>query len=105
MIPRLSVAHNYHRGHLLYRFLGDAQFDEQALNVRWHWGVLEKQRFLPRVSYRNVILSRATWTLVTADYPALLAKENNDEEFCRILRQLPHLPRYVQWGGTRTTSY
>ena len=97
VIPRLSVAHNYHRGHSLYRFLGDVQFDEQALNVRWHWGVLEKQGFLPRVSYRNVILSRATWTLVTADYPALTVPDTSDEQFRQTLRQLPHLPRYVQW--------
>ena len=98
VIPRLSVAHNYQRGPLLYRFLGDVQFDEQALNVRWHWGVLEKQRFLPRVSYRNVILSRATWTLVTADYPVLKAQETSDREFRETLQQLPHLPRYVQWA-------
>ena len=97
VISRLSVAHNYHRGHPFYRFLGDVQFDEQALNGRWHWGVLEKQTFLPRVSYRNVILSRATWTLVTADYPVLMAKETSDEQFRQGLSQLPHLPRYVQW--------
>ena len=97
VIPRLSVAHNFQRGHQLYRFLGDVQFDEQALNVRWHWGVLEKQRFLPRVSYRNVILSRATWTLITADYPLLKTKESNDQQLTEELRRLPHLPRYVQW--------
>ena len=97
VIPRLSVAHNFQRGHYLYRFLGDVQFDEQALNVRWHWGVLEKQGFLPRVSYRNVILSRATWTLITDDYPTLKAKETDIWQFGKELRRLPHLPRYVQW--------
>ena len=97
VIPRLSVAHNYQRGHPFYRFLGDVQFDEQALNVRWHWGLLEKQCFLPRVSYRNIILSRATWTMVTGDYPTLKAKETDDRQFVEELRRLPHIPRYVQW--------
>lgn len=97
VIPRLSVAHNFQRGHYLYRFLGDVQFDEQSLNVRWHWGVLEKQAFLPRVSYRNVILSRATWTLITDDYPTLKAKETDIQQFGKELRRLPRLPRYVQW--------
>ena len=96
VIPRLSVAHNFHRGHPVYRFLGDLQFDEQVLNVRWHWGVLEKQHFLPRVSYQNVILSRATWTLVTRDYPKLKERQVRDDEFRGELLHLPHFPRYVQ---------
>nr|WKN34031.1 lantibiotic dehydratase [Tunicatimonas sp. TK19036] len=96
VIPRLSVAHNFHRGQPIYRFLGDLQYAEQPLNVRWHWSILEKQRFLPRVSYQNIILSRATWTLITEQFPTLKAKAVSDEHFRKALQDLPHFPRYVQ---------
>ncbi|AUD07621.1 lantibiotic dehydratase [Spirosoma pollinicola] len=89
VIPRLSNAHNFQHGLPIYRFLCDLQYQDSYLNVRWNWGQLNQQTYLPRVRYRNMILSRATWLLKrdelpmnrTADWPALLAAKGIPTQF------------------------
>ncbi|MEZ0611325.1 lantibiotic dehydratase [Fibrella sp. WM1] len=65
VIPRLTTAHNFKQGLPIYRFLCDLQAQDAHLNVSWNWGVLREQTYLPRVRYRRVIVSRATWQLPT----------------------------------------
>jgi lantibiotic biosynthesis protein len=65
VIPRLSTAHNFRNGLPLYRFLCDLQSQDMSLKLAWNWGVLAEQTYLPRVRYRHIILSRATWQLST----------------------------------------
>ncbi|MCK8496027.1 lantibiotic dehydratase [Spirosoma sp. RP8] len=67
VIPRLTNAHNYHQGLPTYRFLCDLQHQDSHLDVKWNWGVLAEQAYLPRVRYKNIILSRATWQLQAKD--------------------------------------
>ncbi|WP_211220248.1 lantibiotic dehydratase [Rudanella lutea] len=69
VIPRLTNAHNYHQGLPTYRFLCDLQHQDSYLDVKWNWGVLAEQAYLPRVRYKNIILSRATWQLQADDLP------------------------------------
>lgn len=68
IIPRLSSAHNYSGGLAIYRFLCDLQHQYGSLNVQWDWSFLEEQPFLPRVSYRQIILKRARWRLPAGSY-------------------------------------
>ena len=70
VIPRLSTAHNYRSGLSTYQFLADLQRQDGSLQLRWDWGVLNEQPFLPRITYRNLVLSRARWLIPCA---ALLA--------------------------------
>lgn len=63
IIPCLSCAHNYKNGITSYRFLGDLQYQENSLSLSWDWGDLSKQAFLPRISYKHIVLSRARWFL------------------------------------------
>lgn len=63
VIPRLSSAHNFHYGMVVYRFLCDLQFQSDSLDLSWDWGILSKLPFLPRISYKHIILSRATWNI------------------------------------------
>ena len=70
VIPRLSSAHNFQHGLPIYRFLCDLQYQDSYLNVRWNWGQLNLQTYLPRVRYRNIIVSRASWLLKRSDLPA-----------------------------------
>lgn len=63
VIPRLSNAHNFKGGLPVYQFLGNLQYQDASLNLRWNWGLLAQQAYLPRVRYRNVIVSRASWQL------------------------------------------
>lgn len=79
VIPRLTNAHNFTNGLPIYRFLCDLQAQDVHLNVAWDWGVLRSQTYLPRVRYRNVIVSRATWQLnshdLTPDNPLRLVAQ------------------------------
>ncbi len=63
VIPRLSNAHNYQNSLPLYRFLCDLQSQDTPFLLHWDWSLLKKQAFLPRVSYENIIISRARWAL------------------------------------------
>lgn len=122
IIPRLSTAHNYSLSSLpAYHFLCDLQFQQlpgrlyhgppkwvagdvadlrhrQIIpNLSFHWGQLEQQfRFLPRVSYYNLILKRAAWNLVKEDYQELLEPVRRGLlDKIRLWRQALKMPRYI----------
>jgi len=63
IIPRLTTAHNYQNGMHIYRFLGDLQYQDSRFRIKWDWGNLRNRPFLPRISYKNIILSRAMWNV------------------------------------------
>lgn len=91
IIPRLTSAHNFHSGITLYRFLGDLQSQQNRLNVKWEWGKLRKQPFLPRVRYKDIILSRARWNI-----PKLHDKSSATQEedaIMDILQKAYQLPK------------
>ncbi len=85
VVPRLSNAHRYTSGPPVYHFLCDLQHEDSALNLYWDWSFLSDRPFLPRVTYKNIILKRATWNLTGKDVAALDA-----------FRLQYGLPRYVQ---------
>ncbi len=62
VLPRLSSAHNFRNDSLpVYQFLCDLQFEDLHNAIRWDWGGMESFRFLPRVSFGNIIVSKARW--------------------------------------------
>jgi len=73
VIPRISNVHNYRQGVPMYRFLCELQNQDAHLYIKWDWGVLDKQAYLPRVRYKNIIISRQTWLLRSSE----LSTENN----------------------------
>ncbi|WP_020598134.1 lantibiotic dehydratase [Spirosoma panaciterrae] len=79
VIPRLTNAHNFTQGLPIYRFLCDLQTQDAHLSIGWNWGLLRTQTYLPRVRYRSIILSRATWQIpcreLTPDNPLRLVTE------------------------------
>lgn len=71
VIPRLTTAHNFEQGMNLYKFLADFQFQNNRLDLSWNWGIMKEQPRLPRISYKNIILSRAQWRIQKlAKYPS-----------------------------------
>ncbi|WP_194121655.1 lantibiotic dehydratase [Dyadobacter subterraneus] len=63
IIPRLSNAHNFTKGLPIYKFLCELQLQDSELNMQWDWAIFGNQRHLPRVKYKNIILSRQSWLL------------------------------------------
>lgn len=67
VIPRLSNMHNYRTGLPVYRFLCELQNQDTNIDIRWDWGGLAGQAYLPRVRYKNIILSRESWTVYAGE--------------------------------------
>jgi len=80
VVPRLSTAHNYSIKALpVYQFLADMQLQNLQSGINFNWGPLEKQyKFLPRVTYKNVILHAAKWNFTKKDISALSGKSGAD---------------------------
>jgi thiopeptide-type bacteriocin biosynthesis protein len=90
VIPRLSSAHNYQNGLSTYRFLADLQEQNSKMDINWNWGPLDNQPFLPRITYRNLVLSRAKWTWPVAGLPL-----TSPDALACFLRTSQHVPRWV----------
>ncbi len=95
VFPRLTTAHNFARGLHPYRFLCDLQFQGEVVNVAWHWSILEKQSFLPRVRFGNIIVSRAAWNLSAGSYPQLREPGLDLFNFFAAVRAPLRLPELV----------
>ncbi|MCC8198206.1 MAG: lantibiotic dehydratase family protein [Tannerellaceae bacterium] len=99
IIPRLTNAHNYSYTNLpIYRFLCDMQNDFQRKILRFTWGNIENLfRSFPRVKYKNVILSVASWNIRKEDIEELL----NLQEETKLIEEVTQwrkgfsLPRYI----------
>lgn len=65
VIPRMTTAHNYNFNSLpIYNFLCDMQMQGVDEWVAFDWGAYSDAKFfLPRVTYKNLILSPSTWNL------------------------------------------
>lgn len=85
IIPRLSTAHNYGLSTLpVYRLLCDLQTQGKKASLTFSWGSLRFQHcHLPRVSYKNTILSLASWNFSTKDIEAWKNIDGDD-----LLRQV-----------------
>ncbi len=89
IIPVLTSAHNYNISCFpLYKFLCSLQ-DQNATSVSFYWGnYFRNHNFLPRVCYKNFILSKAQWVL---KYDELKSVSNINN-----FRANKKLPRYIQ---------
>lgn len=89
--PRLTNAHNYVSGLPVYRFLCDLARRNDSTHLNWDWGFLGNQKFLPRITYRHLILAKATWNISAS----CLSKNSGKAEW-RNLCDSGAIPRYVQ---------
>lgn len=74
VIPCNSTAHNYFNSQLgIYRFLSELQTYYMGESLSFSWGVLESIfTFLPRVIYKNIILSPAKWNFSSMDLKEII---------------------------------
>lgn len=97
VIPRMANAHNFSSmGIPIYHFLADVQNQEQMFYLAWNWDFLEDRDFLPRIVYRNVILSPATWNIKTETIKKIkeLDKNKRLSEFHKF-RMGIRMPDYI----------
>lgn len=93
VLPRLSSAHNYHNHSLgIYKFLCELQNDNRLIDMFWDWGILEKETFLPRVTYKKIILSPARWRL---RYEEIVKGKVPNADSLEQLIQKFKIPKYV----------
>ncbi|WP_165851829.1 lantibiotic dehydratase family protein [Chryseobacterium pennipullorum] len=74
--PVLSTAHNYTVSELsVYRFLCEVQFqDTKIISFPFEWDL----PYTPRIRYKNVLLSLATWIIRTKELEKLFSIEDED---------------------------
>jgi thiopeptide-type bacteriocin biosynthesis protein len=95
VIPRLSTAHNYTGGLPVYRFLCDLQQEGLYHSIYWNWDNLSDSPFLPRVVYKNIILSKASWTINKFAFNDLTGKIEEDITSVSAHLERMKVPRYV----------
>lgn len=98
VIPRLTSAHNFWRSDNLtiYQFLCLVQ--QQGINnaLFWSWGALDIFNFLPRVSYKHMILFPASWKLQVHDLKAMAAEKGVVQyKVVQKIRQRLRLPEKI----------
>ena len=81
IIPRLTNAHNYRNNPMPgYRFLCDMQQQQGRTGLYFNWGYLNNElSFLPRIRYKNTILSLATWKIKIAEMKHLFEIKKDDQ--------------------------
>ncbi|MGN6396699.1 MAG: thiopeptide-type bacteriocin biosynthesis protein [Mucilaginibacter sp.] len=94
VIPRLTSAYNHSIDQLpLFRFLADLSYQYSRTQLSFDLiNYFPGFRYYPRVSYRQVILSRATWIIGIDDFPQNVAEEGWIGAFIRMAdkKGIPH---------------
>jgi len=82
VLPRLTTAHNFSFNALpVYHFLCDMQTQNLRSGLVFNWGPLENNhQFLPRVMYKNIILSRARWNIKHSSIASILKHQIDQQK-------------------------
>lgn len=112
VIPRLSSAHNYSSYALpAYQFLCDLQSQNMRSYIGFTWGNLSNSySFRPRVIYRNLIISPASWVVQKEEIGELL-KIIDDKQLMlsvtewRLTKRMPELVLLEQGDNTLFVSF
>lgn len=100
--PCLTNAHNYYTNTLpVYHFLSDLYSQNTRSGLYFSWGGLEHiYKFLPRVEYDNVILSKARWKISERDISTLDLSNSSKEDYLAKVknwRNKRKIPVWIQW--------
>lgn len=99
VVPRLSSAHNFSFNALpVYQFLCDLQTQEIKGGVGFNWGPLANEYpFLPRVTYKNIIFSLASWNILKEDFEKIIKIKEDKQLIIEITewRKKLNMPVWV----------
>lgn len=101
VIPYLTNAHNYSSNSLpVYHFLSDMQLQNRRGGIGFNWGPLAGEfEFLPRVTYEDIIFSKATWNFKNASIQPFIKLIEREEELLKKFSEWKlekQLPQYVK---------
>ena len=110
VLPKLTTAHNFSYNSLpIYHFLCDLQYQDRTGGLSFSWGPLEREnKYLPRVRYKNLILSLAKWRFSRKDIECLYESIGDAEKFATCLsdfRRSNKLKREVELVEGDNTLY
>ena len=97
IVPRLGTAHNFSQQALpVYALLCDLQTQGLQAHLSISWEKIAPERsFYPRLTYGQVVLQAAMWSLTAPDYKPLLLAPAAEQEACfqsfQAQWQLPRL--------------
>jgi hypothetical protein len=99
VIPRLSNSHNYTSSSLpIYHFLCDMQTQNKRGGIGIDLGpFVNEYEFIPRIEYKNLILSVAMWNVMESDIVELHYLNKDDSELIekfRLFRKGKKIPQY-----------
>ncbi len=100
VLPHLTNAHNYSGNALpIYQFLANMQTQNQRSGIGFNWGpISDEYDFLPRVEYKEVILSTAIWNIKNNDIKSLLDNYKNQDKLIEEAEKffsLKKIPQFV----------
>lgn len=101
IIPRLTSAHNFgHHSLPIYHFLCDLQTQNKRSELSFSWKkIAVNPYFLPRVTYKNIILAKASWIINVADVKFIIDSLNHKDTLLNNVNQWrknKQIPKYVQ---------
>lgn len=93
IMPVLSSANDFHYNtQPAYQFLADMYYQHKPNGLTFNWGSLQQVLdFLPRVRYKNCVLSLATWIIRKKEISEICGNYDNIEN----IRKKYKLPRYI----------
>ncbi|MDC8106608.1 lantibiotic dehydratase family protein [Chryseobacterium sp. PTM-20240506] len=108
VMPYLSNAHNYSAHSLpVYHFLSDLNAQDRRVGIYFNWGDLKKiYYFLPRVEYKNSILSKAQWRITDEhiiDVSQLISDEELFLQSLKEWREIRKIPNWIRWVKSDNT--
>lgn len=96
VVPLMSNAYSYQNDLMpIFKFLcnyGVNEFAEGVVNKEWNWGIFELETFLPRIEYKDIIITPARWKINTSDIIPII----EENEFIDLLQTKYNLPIYFK---------
>jgi len=94
ILPQLTNAHNVQLSQPIYRFLSDVRAQRVSQGFSWEWREYHHEPYLPRVEYKNFILSRARW-MIKQEQTCAISNTDEIKQYIDRLRKELSLPRYL----------
>lgn len=95
IVPKLTSAHNYNKDSIAaYQFLSELQYQDIIPSLNFNLGDMEMAaKFLPRIQFEKVIISRAKWILDQDDIKILIQSQESKNAYLKKLK-IPRLTHY-----------